>query len=169
MPTRQQGPTPAKMRTVALALALIVSASTPDIFDDVARASLAQIDGRIMLPGLRDSVQVIRDRWGVPHIYARNVDDLFFAQGFVQAQDRLWQMELYRRTFEGSLAELLGAAYVRHDRLVRLLRYRGPFDEREWTHYHPEGRRIFEAFARGEDDDVQWRAHGASSGTRARF
>ena len=101
------------------------------------------------LPGLRDSVEVVRDRWGVPHIYATNIDDLFFAQGFVQAQDRLWQMEMYRRTYEGSLAEIMGPEYVRHDRQTRLLRTRGPFDDREWKSYHPEGKRIFDAFARG--------------------
>ena len=101
-------------------------------FDSLARASLSTIDGRITLPGLRDTVEVIRDRWGVPHIYARNVPDLFFAQGFVQAQDRLWQMEVYRRTFQGTLAEVFGPAYVRHDAMMRLLQYRGPFDDSEW-------------------------------------
>ena len=65
--------------------------------EELARQSLATIDGHITMRGLRDSAQVIRDRWGVPHIYARNIDDLFFAQGFVQAQDRLWQMEVQRR------------------------------------------------------------------------
>src|SRR5687767_1824252 len=119
------------------------------VFDSLARTSLAQLDGHLTLRGLRDSVEVIRDRWGVPHIYARNVDDLFFAQGFVQAQDRLWQMEMYRRTFEGRLAEIMGASYVAHDRLARLLMFRGPFDDREWRSYHPEGRRIFDAFAAG--------------------
>jgi penicillin amidase len=92
---------------------------------------------------------VIRDRWGVPHIYADDLDDLFFAQGFVQAQDRLWQMEMYRRTYEGTLAEIMGPEYVRHDQLARLLRYRGPWDDREWGSYHPEGRRILTAFANG--------------------
>jgi penicillin amidase len=127
----------------------ILAFTTHGDLEELARKSLAQIDGRVTLAGLHDSVEVIRDRWGVPHIYARNIDDLFFAQGFVQAQDRLWQMEMYRRTFEGSLAEILGSGYARHDRLVRLLNYRGPFDDREWSHYHPEGRRIFDAFARG--------------------
>jgi penicillin G amidase len=140
--------------TAALVLLLVgaLSALVPrqqETFESLARGSLAQIEGTIELPGLVGRVEVIRDRWGVPHIYASNLDDLFFAQGFVQAQDRLWQMEMYRRTFEGSLAELLGPDYVRHDQLARLLRYRGPWDEREWTTYHPEGRRIFEAFANG--------------------
>ncbi len=118
-------------------------------FDSLARASLARIDGRLTLPGLRDSVEVIRDQWGVPHIYARNTDDLFFAQGYVQAQDRLWQMDMYRRTYEGELAAIMGSAFVAHDRLARLLKYRGPWDDREWASYHPEGRRIFRAFANG--------------------
>src|SRR5687768_11518620 len=118
-------------------------------FASLARASLARIDGTIAVSGLRDTVEVIRDRWGVPHIYARNTDDLFVAQGFVHAQDRLWQMEMYRRTYEGTLAEMLDTGYIAHDRLARLLRYHGPWDEREWQTYHPEGRRIFDAFARG--------------------
>jgi penicillin G amidase len=118
-------------------------------FEALARAALARIDGVAALAGLRDTVEVIRDRWGVPHIYARNLDDLFFAQGYVHAQDRLWQMDMYRRMFEGRMAEVMGPSYVAHDRLARLLRHDGPWDEREWTTYHPEGRRIFEAFAGG--------------------
>jgi penicillin amidase len=118
-------------------------------FAALAKGALAQIDGTIALTGLRDRVEIVRDRWGVPHIYAGNLDDLFFAQGFVQAQDRLWQMEMYRRTFEGTLAEIMGPEYLRHDELARLLKYRGPWDDREWTSYHPEGRRIFTAFANG--------------------
>src|SRR5688500_15475699 len=111
-----------------------------DIFDELAKSSLSQIDGRVELAGLRDSVQVIRDRWGVPHIYANNLDDLFFAQGFVQAQDRLWQMEMYRRTYEGTLAEIMGPSYVRHDQHVRLLKYRGPFHGCGGHRDHPQGR-----------------------------
>lgn len=135
--------------TLGLAVLLGALPAPQDSFDSLARVALSPIDGALSLPGMRDTVEVIRDRWGVPHIYARNTDDLFFAQGFIQAQDRLWQMEMYRRTWEGSLAEIMGSAYVRHDALARLLRYRGPWDEREWRNYHPEGRRIFDAFAAG--------------------
>ncbi len=138
------------VHAVVLAIGLPVHGQAQSAtFDTLARTSLARIDGRVRLTGLRDSVEVIRDRWGVPHIYARNVDDLFFAQGFVQAQDRLWQMEMYRRTFEGTLSEIMGPSHVAHDRLARLLKFRGPFDDREWRSYHPEGRRIFAAFAAG--------------------
>jgi penicillin amidase len=132
-----------------LALAWAPAAPAQQQFDSLARASLARIDGQVVARGLRDTVHVIRDRWGVPHIYAKNTGDLFFAQGYVQAQDRLWQMDMYRRTYAGELAEILGAEYVAHDRLARLLRFRGPWDEREWTSYHPDGRRIFQAFADG--------------------
>src|SRR5687768_5317119 len=135
---------------VAGAIGLVAAAKgSQESFDALARASLAQIDGDLRTPGLRDTVRVLRDEWGVPHIYAKNLDDLFFAQGFVQAQDRLWQMEMYRRTYEGRLAEIMRPSYVAHDRLARLLMFRGPFDDREWRSYHPEGRRIFDAFAAG--------------------
>src|SRR5688572_27893857 len=143
------------MRTLTPVLLVLLvatlSALTPrqETFESLARGSLAQIEGTVALPGLRGRVEVIRDRWGVPHIYAENVDDLFFAQGFVQAQDRLWQMEMYRRTYDGTLAEIMGPDYVRHDQVARLLKFRGPWDDREWTSYHPEGKRIFTAFANG--------------------
>jgi penicillin G amidase len=115
----------------------------------LAKRSLAQIDGALDVPGLREPVEVVRDRWGVPHIYARNADDLFFAQGYVMGQDRLWQMEMWRRQREGRLAEILGPAALERDRRARLLMYRGAFDDREWTAYHPEGKRIFTAFVNG--------------------
>jgi penicillin amidase len=115
----------------------------------LARESLAQLTGEIGAAGLSEPVEILRDRWGVTHIYARNVDDLFFAQGYVMGQDRLWQLEMWRRGREGRLAEILGPAAFERDRDARLLRYRGPFDDREWTSYHPEGRRILTAFAKG--------------------
>ena len=118
-------------------------------FAELARSSLSRIAGTLALTGLRERVEVIRDRWGVPHIYARNTDDLFFAQGYVQAQDRLWQMELWRRYNSGGLAEIVGAEAVEHDRLLRLIQYQGPWDEDEFTSYHPQARQIFTAFANG--------------------
>jgi penicillin amidase len=115
----------------------------------LARQSLATLEGTLTVTGLREPVEIVRDRWGVPHISARNTDDLFFAQGYVMGQDRLWQMEMWRRQREGRLSEILGADTVDRDRQARLLMYRGPFDDREWTSYHPEGKRIFTAFANG--------------------
>ncbi len=91
---------------------------------------------------------MLRDTWGIPHIYAETQDDLFFAQGFVAAQDRLFQMEIWRRTAEGRLAEILGPAAVERDRVARLLRYRGDMDA-EYASYAPDARQILEAFVRG--------------------
>jgi penicillin amidase len=141
-----------------VALALLTSiallsaqrgAAPPTDLKSLAHQSLSQIDGTLNASGLREPVEIVRDRWGVPHIYARNTDDLFFAQGYVMAQDRLWQMEMWRRQREGRLAEILGPAAFERDRQARLLMYRGPFDDTEWTSYHPEGKRIFTAFANG--------------------
>ncbi len=85
----------------------------------MSKRRLPQIDGVLKMPGLTTSVEVIRDRWGIPHIYATNSHDLFFAQGFVHAQDRLWQMELNRRTATGRLSEIFGEVALDTDRAVR--------------------------------------------------
>ncbi len=115
----------------------------------LAREALAPIDGEIVLEGLSNEVEVLRDRWGIPHIYAKSDEDLFFAQGFVVAQDRLWQMEVWRRWSEGRMAEIIGEQGFAHDRLVRMLQFRGPFDQTELTSYHPDADRIVSAFVRG--------------------
>ncbi len=113
-----------------------------------ARAVLAQTSGTIELAGLARPVEVLRDEWGVPHIFAESQEDLFFAQGFVAAQDRLWQMEIWRRTGEGKLSEVLGPTYFERDRFARLMRYRGDM-EAEWKSYAPDTRRIIESFVKG--------------------
>jgi penicillin amidase len=113
-----------------------------------ARAALPQTSGTLQVPGLQKPVTVLRDPWGIPHIFAETRDDLFFAQGFVAAQDRLWQMEIWRRTGEGRLAEVLGPEAVDRDRFARLLRYRGDLDA-EYASYAPDAKPILEAFVRG--------------------
>jgi penicillin amidase len=85
----------------------------------MSKRRLPQIAGELKLPGLTAPVEVIRDRWGIPHLYAASTHDLFFAQGFVHAQDRLWQMELNRRTATGKLSELFGEVALDTDRAVR--------------------------------------------------
>ncbi len=125
-----------------------VAAETPEDLAAKARGCLAQLEGNISVPGLHDAVEVLRDRWGVPHIYAKNLDDLFFAQGFVAAQDRLFQIDMWRRVGVGETAEILGARGVASDRFARLLKYRGDMDA-EWAGYGPESRRMVTAFTRG--------------------
>jgi penicillin amidase len=109
---------------------------------------LPQISGTIVLEGLSAPVRVVRDRWGVPHIAAGNQDDLFFAQGFVQAQDRLFQMDLWRRSVQGRLSEVLGANFVERDSMTRRVQFRGDI-EAEWASYASDTRAIAEAFTRG--------------------
>ncbi len=72
------------------------------------RVPLPKVEGTLEIIGLKERVEIIRDRWGVPHIYAADLEDLFFAQGYVHAQDRLWQMELNRRLANGRLSEIFG-------------------------------------------------------------
>ena len=115
---------------------------------DRARQVISQTDGTMQIRGLERPVTVIRDEWGVPHIYAETQADLFFAQGFVAAQDRLWQMDLWRRIGEGKLAEVIGPAAVERDRFARLLRYRGDM-EAEWKSYAADAKPIIASFVRG--------------------
>ena len=82
------------------------------------------LDGDLHVAGLSAPVTVRRDAHGVPHIEAATQDDLFVAQGYVTAQDRLWQMDAFRRNANGELAEILGPALVRHDKTQRNLQFR---------------------------------------------
>lgn len=109
---------------------------------------LAETSGTLQVAGLTDEVRVVRDRWGIPHIYAKNADDLFFAQGFVQAQDRLFQIDLWRRSTQGRLSEILGPDYVPRDRMTRLMRYRGD-PKAEWESYAPDTHQIATRFVAG--------------------
>jgi penicillin amidase len=140
---------------LALTLAFAVAASAQSAAQTVAssldaraRAALSLIRGTANVHGLQKGVRVQRDRWGVAHIYAQNEHDLFFAQGFVVAQDRLFQMELWKRSGQGRLAEILGSSYVKRDVSARLLRYRGDMDA-EYKSYAPDTKEILEAFTSG--------------------
>ncbi|MGZ5034985.1 MAG: penicillin acylase family protein, partial [Usitatibacter sp.] len=83
--------------------------------------SLPAIDGEVALKGLGAPVEVLRDKEGVPHLFARSERDAWFAMGYVHAQDRLWQMEFQRRVAQGRLAEFLGERAYDTDRLMRTL------------------------------------------------
>jgi penicillin amidase len=114
-----------------------------------AAAAIAHADERPRLvPGLAQPVEILRDRWGIGHIYARNEHDLFLAQGYHAASDRLFQLELWRRRATGTLAEIQGPRALPGDLGARLLTYRGDLT-RELKHYHPRGSAIVGAFVRG--------------------
>ena len=141
------------MRTIIQAAALAFAASVahaqrPSALLDSAKTRLATLDGTLTAKGLDSTVEVKRDRWGIPHIYAKTQHDLFFAQGFVAAQDRLWQMDMWRRQGLGRLAEVLGPSYVARDRTARLFKYRGDMDA-EWASYAPDAKAIVHAFVDG--------------------
>jgi penicillin amidase len=110
---------------------------------------IAALSGEtVQLPGLKAPVEILRDRWGVPHIYAQNADDLFFANGYMNARDRLFQIDLWRRVGTGKLAEVLGPAHVARDRMSLLFRFRGDWNA-EWKSYAPDARQILVAFTNG--------------------
>jgi penicillin amidase len=106
------------------------------------------IDGTVEVPGLRAKVEVYRDEWGMPHIYAQDAEDLFFAQGYVTAQDRLWQMEMNRRIGSGTLSEVLGDATLDDDRFIRTLGWRR-VAEMEAGSLEGESKALLEAYAAG--------------------
>ncbi|MFM8348075.1 MAG: penicillin acylase family protein [Bacteroidota bacterium] len=99
-------------------------------------------------PGLQEPVEVLRDENGVNHIYARNEHDLFFAQGYCAARDRMYQFEIWRRQATGTVAEILGEREIRRDIGSRLFRFRGDLNT-EFAHYHPRGGQIIRAFTDG--------------------
>jgi penicillin amidase len=115
---------------------------------DAMREQLPVLDGQLQLPGLSAPVVVRRDVHGVPHIQAATIADLLEAQGFVVAQDRLWQMDMARRFAAGELAELLGPSVVEHDKVQRILQIR-PAAEHLTATMPEDQKRLFEAFARG--------------------
>jgi penicillin amidase len=109
---------------------------------------LPQLDGSAVVPGLQKEVTVERDRWGVPHIRADSLEDLAEAQGYVMAQDRLWQMDLLRRVARGQLSEILGKETLAIDKDFRTMEF-GRAAERDLGLADKDSRSILEAYARG--------------------
>jgi len=99
-------------------------------------------------PGLIAPVEIVTDRWGISHIYADNEHDLFFAQGYAAARDRLFQFEIWRRRATGTVAEILGPRELQRDTGARLFRFRGDLTT-EMRHYHERGDTIIPAFVDG--------------------
>jgi penicillin amidase len=123
----------------------------------VVRRPLPQTDGNLQIAGLAQKVTVLRDGQGVPQIYAENTDDLFFAQGFVQAQDRFWQMDVARHLTAGRLSELFGASTLKSDELVRAMGWR-KVAEQEYGLLAPETRDYLAAFTDGVNAYLQDRS-----------
>ena len=136
--------------TVASLLALVlVGAVVLAIWlRSAEKAALPVLDGDLHLAGLSAPVTVLRDAHGVPHIQATTQDDLFVAQGYVTAQDRLWQMDMFRRYAKGELAEILGPTLVWHDKTQRVLQIAN-IARRIYSNLAPADRARFDDYARG--------------------
>jgi penicillin amidase len=133
---------------VLLVLLMLVAGVGVIWLRSAAIAALPALDGDVHLAGLSAPVTVRRDAHGVPHIEAATEDDLLTAQGYVTAQDRLWQMDSLRRNATGELAEVLGPSLVAHDRAQRVLQFRNTA-QRVYANLSAEDRARFEAYARG--------------------
>lgn len=116
-------------------------------------AALPQVDGGLRVTGLEAPVRVERDGHGIPHVMARSMEDLVFAQGFVTAQDRLWQMDMLRRHAAGELAEVLGKSQLEHDRTQRYLQLRAVAD-RALPRMNVEERHLLERYAEGVNAEM---------------
>jgi penicillin amidase len=110
--------------------------------------SLPELDGQLILPGIKQIVLVDRDQWGVPRIQANSIEDLATAQGYVMAQDRLWQMDIIRRVAAGELSEILGPVTLELDRENRTLGLRQAAEQAA-ARMDPDTRRLAEAYSRG--------------------
>ena len=135
---------------ILLALIILIGGAGFGYYLFIINRPKPQLDGELAATGLKERVEVIRDANGVPHIYAGNLHDLFFAQGYVQAQDRWWQMEFFRKTCGGRIEELTGkrAALVNTDIYLRSLGLYKVAQE-EYDSLTAEDRAILDAFARG--------------------
>jgi penicillin G amidase len=133
-----------RIRLGHLTVALILGFGALPLHAQDARVTAQTVD----LPGLDQSVEILKDRWGIAHIYAETEHDLFFAQGYSAARDRLFQLEIWRRQATGTVAEILGPRELRRDIGTRLFKFRGDLEE-ELNHYHPRGAEIIRAYVEG--------------------
>ncbi|MGB9202339.1 MAG: penicillin acylase family protein [Terriglobales bacterium] len=138
------------LRVLYYAVCLVLAAMIVAIwwFYWIAHSALPQLDGSVSVPGISSKVRVVRDGQGVPTIEAATLEDLFFAQGYVTAQDRLWQMDILRRAAAGELSEVIGEATVKMDREQRILGLRIAAEAAE-KNLSARDRSYLEAYARG--------------------
>ncbi|MDX6634965.1 MAG: penicillin amidase [Solirubrobacterales bacterium] len=126
----------------------LIASGVALLWHRLARRPLPKVSGTIEVPELEGKVRVRRDRWGVPHVEATEREDLFFAQGYCHGQDRLFQMDFYRRVVEGRVAEIAGEEGLAVDRLMRTLGIRATA-EREVVEMEPGLRAKLERFCAG--------------------
>jgi len=146
-----------------IAIVVVVLAVSASVFAVVTvRRSFPQVDGQVNVVGLRDQVEVIRDSNGIPQIYADNPTDLFYAQGYVQAQDRFFEMDFRRHLTAGRLSEMVGADAIETDKFVRTLGWRD-VARRELEQLSPSTRRYLEAYSDGVNAYIEDKSAGELS------
>ncbi|GII95453.1 penicillin amidase [Sinosporangium siamense] len=148
------------MRVLTVFLVLAVLAALVVVW--VVRRPFPQVSGELKVPGLAAKVTVQRDKHGIPHIYADSSADLFFAQGYVHAQDRFFQMDMRRKMTAGRLSELLGAGLVETDKTIRTMGWRRTA-EKELALLKPESRAYLDAYARGVNAWMKDHTGGAAA------
>jgi penicillin amidase len=109
---------------------------------------MPKINGNVFLSGLETDIEIIRDIWGVPHIFAQNEKDLFFACGYVHAQERMWQMELTRRAGMGELSEIFGRKILERDRFIRTLDLKEAA-QRDYEKLSPKMKNLILSYSQG--------------------
>jgi penicillin amidase len=114
----------------------------------IVRSPFPRTTGTLSARGLQADVEILRDRYGVPHIRAQGMHDLYFAQGYVTAQDRFWQMDFWRRIGAGRLSEIFGASTLGTDMYLRTVGFRR-IAEQEYRQLDPETKSVFDAYAEG--------------------
>jgi penicillin amidase len=143
------------LRLIVVTLACVIAVS----FLTESLSSADPITETVRVVGIKAPAEILVDRWGVPHIYAKSEADVFFLQGFNAARDRLFQIDLWRRRGLGQLSEVFGKAFVEQDKAARLFLYRGSMD-REWRAYSSRGtaeaKGITQLFVAGINAYVDW-------------
>ena len=129
-------------------LVVVIAVSAGAYIDWTIHRSFPQLSGNLKVTGLTAQVDVYRDKYGVPQIFADNTADLFFAQGYVSAQDRFWEMDFRRHITAGRLSELFGASQLKTDEFLRISGWRR-VAEQEYPLLSPETRTILSSYAAG--------------------
>ncbi|MBI5353712.1 MAG: penicillin acylase family protein [Chloroflexi bacterium] len=150
-----------RILTVIVIIAIVLGAGgafylKSYIPNTVAEKSFPQIDGELKVSGLDAAVDIYRDKMGIPHVYATTTHDLFFAQGYVHAQDRFWQMDFWRHIGSGRLSEMFGDGQVRTDSFLRTLGWR-EVAEQEYKMLNPESKALLDSYTEGVNAYIQER------------
>ncbi len=135
------------LKRVVLVLFCLILVLAAFLFFSIRR-SFPEINGELQVGGLKASVEVIRDQFGIPHIYAENRDDLYRAQGYVHAQERFWQMDFWRHTGKGRLSELFGKSQLETDQFLRMMGW-ARVAQKEVEHLDEVSQSILQAYSEG--------------------